>query len=144
VQGYTRESAISEKFQAMVYLGEINSRMKDFFDIWSLATHFAFDGPVLALAVRETFRQRQTALQVTPVALTAAFADDGAKQAQWGAFIRRHSFDQEPPTLGAAIQSIAALLPPVVLALVEGRPFDQHWPPGGPWREGRLVFEEQE
>ena len=36
LQGYSRESAIAEKFQAMVYLGEINSRMKDFYDIWLL------------------------------------------------------------------------------------------------------------
>jgi len=40
VQGYSRESAIAEKFQVMVYLGEINSRMKDFYDIWLLATKF--------------------------------------------------------------------------------------------------------
>lgn len=133
VQGYTRESTIAEKFQAMVYLGEINSRMKDFFDIWSLATHFFFDGPVLALAVRETFRQRQTALQVAPVALTAAFAGDRNKQAQWRAFIGRHPGEEELPALGATIQVIAALLQPVVRALVEGRSFDQHWPPGGPW-----------
>ena len=37
LQGYSRESAIAEKFQAMVYLGEINSRMKDFYDIRLLA-----------------------------------------------------------------------------------------------------------
>ena len=35
LQGYSRESVVAEKFQAMVYLGEINSRMKDFFDLWT-------------------------------------------------------------------------------------------------------------
>ncbi|MFE8069881.1 nucleotidyl transferase AbiEii/AbiGii toxin family protein [Marinobacteraceae bacterium S3BR75-40.1] len=39
---YSRESAIAEKFQAMVYLGELNSRMKDFYDIWLLARQFDF------------------------------------------------------------------------------------------------------
>mgnify|MGYP006297255223 CR=1 FL=1 len=63
VQGYTRESAIAEKYQAIVYLGVVNSRMKDFYDIWSLATRFAFDGLILAQAVQATFRQRQTALR---------------------------------------------------------------------------------
>ncbi len=50
LQGYSRESAIAEKFQAMVYLGEINSRMKDFFDIWTLASSMEFDGLALAEA----------------------------------------------------------------------------------------------
>lgn len=34
---YSRESTIAEKFEAMVKLGELNSRMKDFYDIWSLS-----------------------------------------------------------------------------------------------------------
>ena len=114
--------------------------MKDFYDIWLLATRFAFDGPLLAQAVCETFRQRQTALQATPVAFTSAFTDDPGKQAQWRAFVRRHPFEQEPPTLKAAIQVITTLLQPVALDLIEGRPFDSQWPPGGPWREDRSEF----
>jgi len=137
VQGYTRESAIAEKYQAIVYLGAINSRMKDFYDIWSLATRFAFDGPVLAQAVRETFHQRQTTLRASPVAFTATFTEDQDKQAQWAAFIRRHPFEQAPPTLSGAIQVIKLLLQPVTGALMEERPFERHWPPGGPWQEDR-------
>ena len=34
---YSRESAIAEKFEAMLKLGELNSRMKDFYDIWLLS-----------------------------------------------------------------------------------------------------------
>lgn len=34
---YSRESAIAEKFETMVKLGELNSRMKDFYDIWLLS-----------------------------------------------------------------------------------------------------------
>ena len=59
----------------MVYLGEINSRMKDFYDIWLLTMRGIFDGPILAQAIRATFEHRQTALQVTPAALTPAFAE---------------------------------------------------------------------
>jgi len=40
VLGYPTEAVIAEKFEAMVMLGIGNSRMKDFFDIWTLArTH---------------------------------------------------------------------------------------------------------
>jgi len=37
LRGYTKESTIAEKFEAMVKLGILNSRMKDFFDIWLLS-----------------------------------------------------------------------------------------------------------
>lgn len=37
LKGYTMESSIAEKFQAMVKLGDLNSRMKDFYDIWFLS-----------------------------------------------------------------------------------------------------------
>jgi hypothetical protein len=133
LQGYSRESAIAEKLQIMVYLGEVNSRMKDFFDIWLLASHFDFDGSVLAQAIRETFRWRQTALPRIPVAFTDAFAQDREKQAQWAAFTSRHRLEDTPATLHEAIQVIAAFLQPVIQALSEGQRFDQRWPPGGPW-----------
>jgi len=42
--GYSRESAIAEKFEAMVKRGILNSRMKDFFDIWLLSRQFEFNG----------------------------------------------------------------------------------------------------
>lgn len=35
LQGYSMESTIAEKFEAMVKLGVLNSRMKDFYDIWN-------------------------------------------------------------------------------------------------------------
>jgi hypothetical protein len=35
--------------------------------------------------------------------------------------------------------NIGTLLQPVVRALIEEQPFDWVWPPGGPWREARLL-----
>lgn len=133
LQGYSRESVIAEKLQVMVYLGEINSRMKDFYDIWLLATHFDFNGSILAQAVRETFRWRQTTLPLTPIAFTDAFAQNREKQAQWAAFIGRYRLEDTPAALHEAIQIIAAFLQPVIRALLEGQSFDWRWPPGGPW-----------
>lgn len=45
---YPRETVVAEKFQAMVALGIANSRMKDFYDIWTLALQFEFDGSMLS------------------------------------------------------------------------------------------------
>ena len=42
----------------MVHHGILNSRMKDFFDVWVLARTFKFDGAVLAKALNATFTRR--------------------------------------------------------------------------------------
>jgi hypothetical protein len=133
LQGYSRESAIAEKLQAMVYLGVINSRMKDFYDIWSLASRFEFDGAILAQAVRETFRARRTTLSQTPAAFSDVFANDREKQVQWAAFVRRIQVENAPASLSDVVQYIKAFLQPVIQALIKERPFVQRWLPGGPW-----------
>lgn len=58
LRGYSRESAVAEKFEAMVKLGVLNSRVKDFFDIWLLSRQFDFDGTIMAQALTETFVTR--------------------------------------------------------------------------------------
>ncbi len=135
VQGYSRESAIAEKLQAMVYLGELNSRMKDFYDTWSLATRFEFDGFVLAQAIRETFRWRRTALPLMPVALTEEFGRKRERQAQWTAFTQRQQLKDAPANLYEVVQVIAMFLQPVVRAVSEDQAFNWHWPPGGAWTD---------
>ncbi|MGB7208378.1 MAG: nucleotidyl transferase AbiEii/AbiGii toxin family protein [Pyrinomonadaceae bacterium] len=93
--GYTPESAIAEKLQAMVALDMVNTRMKDFYDIWLLSTTLDFDNEVLAAAIRETFKRRQTPLPSdTPTALTPAFTEDETKKRQWQAFLRKNRLDE--------------------------------------------------
>jgi hypothetical protein len=89
LQGYSRETVVAEKFEAMVKLGLVNSRMKDFYDIWLLARQLDLDGPTLASAITRTFANRKTAVAPLPFALTAAFAADASKQTQRRAFLRK-------------------------------------------------------
>ena len=133
--GYTLESAIAEKYQAMVYLGMVNSRMKDFYDLWFLARGFSFDGERLCQAIEATFSRRQTDLPAdTPVALTPAFSDDPAKQRQWEAFLRKTRIDADELTLPNVTGRVKAFLTLPTIALVEGRSRAKRWPPGGPWQ----------
>jgi Nucleotidyl transferase AbiEii toxin, Type IV TA system len=43
LQMYPKETVIAEKFEAMAKLGLVNSRMKDYYDIWTLSQTFEFD-----------------------------------------------------------------------------------------------------
>ena len=70
---YSRESSISEKVEAMVKLGMLNSRMKDFYDIWLLSRQFDFEGPKLVQAIRRTFERRSTVLPAEIEAFSQSF-----------------------------------------------------------------------
>jgi hypothetical protein len=75
ILGYSRESVVSEKFDAMVTRGALNTRLKDFYDIWLLSRDFEFDGRTLSDAIRRTSEKRGTHIPPLPVGLTRAFAD---------------------------------------------------------------------
>ena len=133
IRGYTRESVIAEKFHTMVRRGLLNSRMRDFFDVWTLSRQFDFDGGVLAAAVRETFARRDLEVAARPVALTKEFAEDTAKASQWQGFLRKSRLEGAPSELVAVVEAIAVFLGPVAEALHEGRGFEGRWEAPGPW-----------
>ena len=133
IRGYTRESLNAEKFHTMVRRGLLNSRMRDFFDVWILSRQFNFDGGVLAAAVRETFARRDLEVASRPVALTAEFAADTAKAAQWRGFLRKSRLIGVSGELAEVVAAIAAFLGPVAEVLHEGGEFEGRWKAPGPW-----------
>lgn len=54
VSAYSVESVVAEKFEAALDLADLNSRMKDFYDIWALSNSYEFDGKVLREAITTT------------------------------------------------------------------------------------------
>ena len=90
VLAYPREAVVAEKLEALVVLGDRNSRIKDFFDLHHLACHFEFDRQTLAEAVRRTFARRKTPIPVeSPIGLTPAYWKNPSRPAQVRAFTRR-------------------------------------------------------
>ena len=134
LNAYPRETVVAEKFQAMVQLGMANSRMKDFYDVWTLARQFEFDGIGLCAAIRATFQRRQTELPaITPLALTPEFSTDRNKATQWSAFLRRGRLIEAPPPLKEIVALLALFLMPPTLALVSNQSWNRTWIPGE-WR----------
>jgi hypothetical protein len=110
--------------------------MKDFFDLWAISQTFPFDGVVLSDALRATFARRATLLPAEPpIALTPAFADDAAKQAQWRAFVRRTAIALAPEPLPDLMRSVAGFVAPPLRALGTREPFVRIWRPAGPWAQ---------
>lgn len=111
IRVYSFETVVAEKYHAMVILGEVNSRMKDFYDLWLMATTMEFDLTSLKKAIVRTFEQRKTPLPDTlPLALTPQFCVQ--KQGLWNAFIRKNQLSGIPENLMNIIAVIEPFLAP--------------------------------
>ena len=129
---YSRESVIAEKFETMIKLRELNSRMKDFFDIWLLSRNFDFDGGQLAEAIRLTFEQRGTKFPTEIVAFSQEFIS--AKQIQWKSFRRKLKQTHLPQTFEQIVITIENFISPIVVSLSHQIPFFRKWTSPGPWK----------
>jgi hypothetical protein len=117
----------------MVKLGMLNSRLKDFFDVWLLSRQFNFAGRTLVTAIAKTFATRRTVILAEPMVLTDAFAAAPGKQTQWQGFIRRSRLLHAPDHLADVVTTLAVFLGPIARSLTSGQVFEHDWHAPGPW-----------
>jgi hypothetical protein len=135
VRAYRMETALAEKYAAAVTLGILNSRMKDYFDFWFLAKHYAFDGQELADSIRATFNRRGHALPAeTPIGFSEAFWNDASRQAVWKAFWKKSVKTDPALSLEEVVSFAASFLMPPANAAAKGENYPRHWKVGGPWK----------
>lgn len=133
VRAYPREAVVAEKLEAMVSLGMVNSRMKDFHDLWVLAREHDFDGATLSASIAATFRRRATSVPPSPPsALTEAFWVEPERRQLWAAFLSRTGLSV-PAELRQAVEVISVFVGPILTAIAEGEEFGGAWTAGGPW-----------
>jgi predicted nucleotidyltransferase component of viral defense system len=87
---YSIESAIAEKYEAIVSLQLETSRMKDFYDIVFFAEKYKFNKKLLKQAVLTTFSNRSTDIESRNKIYESGFRNDPQKQIQWSAFLERN------------------------------------------------------
>jgi hypothetical protein len=133
LQTYTRESAIAEKFEAMLSLGSANSRMKDFYDIWLLCRQFDFDRATLAQAIHLTFERRKTVFPEKVEAFDSPFINN--KKLQWAAFNKRLNQPHVPESFEEVVKQIELFLAPIVKFLRTANKSTAAWIAPGPWKE---------
>jgi|SRR5580658_627491 hypothetical protein len=122
------------KLEDIVSLGIVNSRMKDFYDIWFLARTFPFQAEALGATLRATFERRKTRLDPHGLkALLAELSGDVTKQVQWRAFLGKSSLTA-PDDFAIVNDAIREfLVSPASAANPESRASGA-WPPSGPWQ----------
>lgn len=112
VQAYSVETVIAEKFEAMIDLAEINSRMKDFYDLYRLLGGDTYKPKVLVEAIRNTFVRRGTTYREPHPLFTNTFASDDNRNRQWKVFLRKSYLDQTIP-FPEVMQLITSKLLPI-------------------------------
>lgn len=127
LSAYPREEVAAEKLEAIIKLGLLNSRLKDFYDLALLSRMYSFNAIVLIDAVRATFRHRETAIDTNPVGLTEAYYSDAAR------------FAEKSGDLLELVGEVRLFAIPVLraAATLDGETNNEApvaWSAGGPWR----------
>lgn len=131
---YPPETVIAEKLDAIVTRGMTNSRMKDYFDLWTLSCTMKFEFALLRQAIAATFQRRGTPWpSEMPAGLTNEFAQDSMKQIQWAAFTRKLGKGNAAPALSVVVTKLREFVWPLLVVQVLSNSDFMQWKPHGPW-----------
>lgn len=89
VNAYSLETSIAEKLEAIIHNGYLNSRYKDFYDIYVLSKKYEFSYAKLRNAVIQTFENRKTPMTMDSAAFSDEFLNDPMHQTRWKAFLKK-------------------------------------------------------
>ncbi len=130
---YPLPTVIAEKFQAMVYNGLGNKRMKDYYDLWTVGQNCEVIGPELQAAIRATFERRGTTIPTKiPQGLGEAFYTAKRKKQEWREFLQTYSL-RKSLSFEEICLGVQSLVMPVAEACVNEADFDAVWEPAA-WR----------
>jgi len=110
LSGYSRETVMAEKLQALTQLRMLNTRMKDYFDLWLLSRQPELKKETLRTAIERTFKNRNMEIDKEPVGLSIAFGSDPTKQVQWVAFLKRSALTEAPENLADVVKELREFL----------------------------------
>ncbi len=136
LKAYSVENIISEKFEAMVKLAMANSRMKDFYDVYSLSLGYDFRGSGLKKAIESTFQRRKTPLPDNPLVFRSEFHKDKGRHRQWVAFLRKSRLSNVNQEFSQIMERITAFLKPIIDSIKNRTRMDKLWNhTAGCWKE---------
>jgi predicted nucleotidyltransferase component of viral defense system len=128
VNVYSLESSVAEKIEAIIRNGYLNSRYKDFYDIYVLSEKYEFSYERLSMAVRETFENRKTEMTMNTAAFGDEFLEDPIHQTRWFSFLKKKKALVQV-SLADAVETIKTFIKPVFedLKLVRWNPEKKLW-----------------
>ncbi len=131
VKAYSLESSLAEKLEAIVKNGFLNSRYKDFYDVFVLSEKYPFNYEELHNAVSETFTNRKTPMTMETAAFSDEFLNDSRHQARWREFLKKKKA-LIPVTMNDAMTRIKTFATPLLTQTDE--PVTEWDPHDGCWK----------
>lgn len=108
---YSLETVVAEKFQTMIVRSTLNSRMKDFFDLYRIKQFHQFNQSTLNEAIRATFKNRGTRYDEHHILFSGEFSTDKNIEIRWKSFLKKLHYE-EPLTFDAVIKELTDWLRP--------------------------------
>jgi len=128
---YSLESIVAEKLDAIIARMNMNSRMKDFYDLYYIASVYHIDGRALQEAVFQTLQRRGTAYGGDTLEGIRGLVRDADVRSRWSRFSRK--------TLGLEVSleevmdRVCGFLQPVFDAIVNECELFGTWDPQERW-----------
>lgn len=111
LRGYPVETVIAEKLHTMVEKGMLNSRVKDYHDVWMLLRWGRFYAEVLERALVRTFEQRETRLdRMQLFQIIERYGATAEQRLLWERYRRKGTYETAP-------QNLAQVCSDIILAL---------------------------
>lgn len=129
--GYPIETIISEKLHAAFRHGILNTRLKDYFDIFHLVANFEISGVDLAEALRQTFKTHGDTTPETFIALSDQYAKQPHMEKQWQAFLKECK-SEDSANFFETVKFVEAFIQPVIESITKDAP-SMNWTPEHGW-----------
>jgi hypothetical protein len=128
LRAYPLAMVHAEKVVTAIARGTVNTRWRDFADIYMLARRHALNGTELVRSTRRVSEYRQ--VQLVPLAgVLAGYGQIG--QQRWAAWRRRQRLEGRlPEQFGDVVAAVIDFADPAIVGVAEGQSWD---PVGGIW-----------
>mgnify|MGYP001265014428 CR=1 FL=1 len=89
VGSYPIETIVAEKIDAILDLMEFTSRMKDYYDLYTISRNFEINRDSLRTAIIKTFANRDRKFDKDALSTVIGFDQDNEMQRKWDAFLKK-------------------------------------------------------
>lgn len=125
IRAYSMEAIVAEKLDAILYLMEASSRMKDYYDIYHLAISKNFNGDILRKSIYNTFKNRRHLNFIKNIHGVSNFKELESLNNMWNRFIEKEI--NTSIEFSKAIDIIIELTLPICRAIEEKEEYNETW-----------------
>lgn len=124
LKAYTMESIVAEKMHSIAVRGLLNSRMKDFYDLYNISKTNDFEGMYLLEALKATFDKRHTTFESTIDLFETSFKLNELLKTQWKSYANKMILDYSFETV---VDQIICFIRPVFTAAGKELELFERW-----------------